>query len=273
MVFFDSSGNVILAYKKPLETPVTLSSLAPVVGSWDLLTYNNGNNAMVSVMSGSNISAIFTPDGKINGSSGCNEYSALYTLNGKNLGITQVKSTKTACDPEIMVQENQYLALMTRVSTYEMIGDQMVFYTVLGEKVLTYKKGQAGIITTAPKSTASTSTRTLVGNWVLKSYTDGKGAFIPAMAATTPVTAKFLADGTLSGSSGCNQYSTTYSVSGTSVSISQVATTKMACEPDVMMQETSYLTLLQRAGKYIISGDTMTLYDSSGNVLLNYNAA
>ena len=94
MLFFDSSGNAILAYKKPLDTPVTLSAQAPVVGSWDLLTYNNGNNAMVSVLSGSNITAIFTPDGKINGSSGCNDYSGIYSLNGKNLGITQVKSTK-----------------------------------------------------------------------------------------------------------------------------------------------------------------------------------
>ena len=41
-----------------------------------------------------------------------------------------------------MKQENQYLALMQRVSTYEMNGDQMILYTVLGEKVLTYKKGQ-----------------------------------------------------------------------------------------------------------------------------------
>jgi heat shock protein HslJ len=271
MLLFDSSGKAILAYKRPLDIPVTLPAQAPVVGSWDLLTYYNGNNAMVSVLSGSNITAIFTPDGRINGSSGCNGYSALYSLNGQTLGISQVKSTKMACDPEIMVQENQYLALLQKVNTYEMNGDQMVLYTVLGQKILQFKKGHAGTIS-PPKSTPSTSPRTLVGAWVLKSYTDGKGGAVPVMAAA-PVTAKFLADGSLSGSSGCNQYSTTYSTSGESISISQAAaTTRMACEPAVMVQETAYLTILPKAGKFVIFGDSMTLYDSTGSVLLSYKA-
>ena len=271
MVFFDRSGKVILAYKRPLDIPVTISAQAPVVGSWDLLTYYNGNNAMVSVLSGSTISADFMPDGKITGSSGCNEYSATYSSNGQTLGIIQVKSTKMACDPGIMTQENQYLALLPKVNTYQMSGDQMVLYTVLGQKILQYKKGDVGTITAPPKSTPSTSPRTLVGAWALKSYTDGKGGYVPVLEAT-PVTAKFLADGSLSGSSGCNQYTTTYSVSGESISISQAATTRMACEPVVMSQETTYLTLLQKAGKFVIFGDSMTLYDSTGAVLLNYKA-
>ena len=272
MLLFDSSGKAILAYKRPLDIPVTLPAQAPVVGPWDLLTYYNGNNAMVSVLSGSNITAIFTPDGRINGSSGCNGYSAFYSLNGQTLGISQVKSTKMACGPEIMQQENQYLALLEKVNTYEMNGDQMVLYTVLGQKVLQYKKGQAGTITAPPKSTPSTSPRTLVGTWVLKSYTDGKGGAVPVMAAA-PVTAKFQSDGSLSGSSGCNQYSTTYSTSGESISISHAAaTTRMACEPAVMAQETAYLTLLPKAGKFVIFGDSMTLYDSTGTALLSYKA-
>jgi len=271
LLFFDNTGKAILGYKKPLDTPVTLSTQSPVIGTWDLLTYNNGNNAMQSVMSGSNISAVFTPDGKIAGSSGCNEYSGLYSLRGTTLGITQVKSTKMACEPDIMTQENQYLALLPKVSTYEMNGDQMVLYTMLGEKVLQYKKSQAATTTVTPKSTPLVSPRTLVGTWVLKSFTDGKGGFVPVQAAA-PIDAKFQQDGSLSGSSGCNQYTTTYSTSGESISISPAATTRMACEPAVMAQETAYLALLQKAGKFVIYGDSMTLYDSNGAVLLNYSA-
>jgi heat shock protein HslJ len=271
LLFFDSTGKAILAYNRPLDTPVTMSVQAPVIGTWDLLTYNNGNNAMESVLLGTNISAVFTPDGKIAGSSGCNEYTALYSLHGTTLGITQIKSTKMACDPGIMTQENQYLALLAKVSTYEMKGDQMNLYTVLGEKVLQYKKGQPAISTVTPKSTPLISPRTLVGTWVLKSFTDGKGGSVPVLAAA-PINAKFQQDGSLSGSSGCNQYTTTYSTSGESISISQAATTMMACEPAVMTQETVYLTLLQKAGKFVIYGDSMTLYDSTGAVLLSYSA-
>jgi heat shock protein HslJ len=271
LLFFDNTGKATLGYKKPLDTPVTLSTQSPVIGTWDLLTYNNGNNAMVSVLLGSNISAVFTADGKMAGSSGCNEYSGLYTLHGTTLGITQVKSTKMACEPDTMTQENQYLALLPKVSTYEMNGDQMVLYTMLGEKILQYKKSQAATITATPKSTPLVSPRTLVGTWVLKSYTDGKGGAVPVLSVA-PVNAKFQQDGSLIGSSGCNQYSTTYSTSGESISISQAASTRMACEPAVMAQETAYLTLLPKAGKFVIFGDSMTLYDTTGAVLLSYSA-
>lgn len=228
---------------------------------------------MTSVLLGTNISAVFTPDGKLAGSSGCNEYSALYSLHGSTgLGISLVKSTKMVCDPDIMTQENQYLALLAKVSTYEMKGDQMNLYTVLGEKVLQYKKGETITTAATPKSTPAISPRTLVGTWVLKSYTDGKGGFIPVLASA-PIDATFQKDGSLSGASGCNQYSTTYSTSGESISISQsAATTMMACEPAVMAQETAYLTLLPKSGKYVIYGDSMTLYDSKGEVLLRYSA-
>lgn len=226
---------------------------------------------MVSALSGSNISAFFSPDGKITGSSGCNEYSAIYSLHGATLGISQVKSTKMACDPVIMTQENQYLALLQRVITYEMNGDQMVLYSATGQKILTYKKGMAGTTTPPPPSTPSLFPRTLVGGWALKSYTDGKGGFVPVIAAT-PVTAKFMADGSLSGTAGCNQYTTTYSISGESISISQAATTRMACDPETMAQESTYLSLLPAAGKFVIFGDSMVLYDSTGAILLNYKA-
>jgi len=271
MLLFDSSGKAILAYKRPLDTPVSLSAQVPVVGSWYLLTYYNGNNAIVSVLSGSNITAAFTPDGKMTGSSGCNEYTALYSLHGQTLGISQVKSTKMACEPGIMQQENQYLALLQKVNTYEMNGDQMDLYTALGQKILSYQKGQAVTITPSITSTPSLYPRTLVGSWVLKSYTDGKGGSVPVLVSA-PVTAKLMSDGGLSGSSGCNQYTTTYSISGESISISQAATTRMACEPDAMAQETAYLALLPKAGKFVIFGDSMTLYDTTGVVLLNYKA-
>ncbi len=272
MVFFDRSGKATLAYKRPLEGAVNQPVASPVVGSWDLQTYYNGNNAVVSVLPGSNISAVFSPDGKINGLSGCNEYSALYSLHDITLGISQVKTAKKACDPDLMTQENQYLALLERVNTYETKGDQMVLITAMGQKVLTFRKGIAGADTPSLQLTPSPFTGTLTGTWALKSYTDGKGGSVAVMTGS-PVTAKFNADGSLSGSAGCNQYSTTYSISGASISISQTAATKQSCDPETMAQEHAYLTLLPVAGKFAIFGDSMVLYNSNGQVLLNYKAA
>ena len=98
------------------------------------------------------------------------------------------------------------------------------------------------------------------------------GGTIPVLA-TAPVTARFANAGNLSGSSGCNQYVTSYTVTGLSISVSPVSTTKIVCAPDVMAQETAYLALLQKSGKFNLYGDSMTISDSSGTTLLNFKAA
>src|SRR5262245_46457344 len=55
------------------------------------------------------------------------------------------------------------------------------------------------------------------------------------------VTARFTADGKVSGFSGCNQYSGTYTTSGTSISVSKVAVTQMACAKPQTLLERAYL--------------------------------
>jgi heat shock protein HslJ len=44
----------------------------------------------------------------------------------------------------------------------------------------------------------------------------------------------------------------------------------MACEDNVMQQETQYLSLLPQASTYTITGDQLTLFDSTGTKLLIY---
>lgn len=272
MLFYDSTGNPILAYKQPTSsTTVVPSSLAPVVGSWDLVTYNNGNNAMEDVPAGNSITAELTPTGQITGFSGCNQYSAKYSLNGQNIGISVVGSTKTTCDPDLMKLETQYLGLLTRANSYDTSGDQMTLYNALGDKILIYKKGTT-VITSVPTTTPVSTPKTLIGSWELTSFTDGMGG-TNAVLPTGPITARFIADGNLSGSAGCNQYVTSYSVSGASIVISPVTATGITCAPDVMAQQTAYLTLLQASKKYTLYGDSMSFSDSSGATLLTYKAA
>ncbi|HVP94231.1 MAG TPA: META domain-containing protein [Methanoregulaceae archaeon] len=271
MLFYDSTGNLVLAYKNPVSIPVaTKSSQPPIIGSWNLATYNNGNNGLESVRAGSNISAVFTPDGQITGSSGCNQYSARYTLNGQNIGISLVSGPATACTADLMTQETQYQALLKRAYKYAINGDQLMIYNALGDTILIYNKGTA-TVTVAPSITPVSTPKTIVGSWALKSFSDGMGGTIP-LIATAPVTAIFSSTGNLSGSSGCNQYVTSYSVTGLSISISPASTTKIVCAPDVMAQETAYLTLLQKSGRFTLYGDSMTISDSTGTALLNFKA-
>jgi heat shock protein HslJ len=110
----------------------------------------------------------------------------------------------------------------------------------------------------------------IVGAWDLNSYNNGKGA-IQSVITGSQTTANFQADGKLSGSGGCNQYSAGYTTTTSNgITITQPVTTLMACAEPVMQQETQYLSLLQQATKYEVSGDQLTLFDKNGVKVLIY---
>jgi heat shock protein HslJ len=267
LTLYDRSGSAVLVYKHPVDVSVGQPGTSPLVGSWDLLTYNNGKAALQSVSLSSVITAEFTKDGKLAGSAGCNAYTAGYFVNVSKISISQPASTKKACEPDLMQQENQYLTLLSNASSFETTGDKLTIFDAAGTKLLEYK---SHITSTAPVPPVPAG---IIGSWDLVSYDDGSGGSTAVITAA-PVTAIFGANGKLSGSSGCNQYSTTYTTSGSGIVIpTQFATTLMYCSEPVNKQESTYLSLLPRVSRYLVSGDLLTLSDSAGTKLLIYKSA
>jgi heat shock protein HslJ len=79
------------------------------------------------------------------------------------------------------------------------------------------------------------------------------------------ITATFTTAGKLSGFSGCNQYSGTYTASGSSIRVSdKLASTQMACRASLMLQERAYLRALTSARTYSVKSGTLTLSSSRG---------
>jgi len=97
-------------------------------------------------------------------------------------------------------------------------------------------------------------------SWVVQEMTID-GASVSPIELATPV-ANFV-DGTISGIAGCNNYSGPYTIDGGSITIGPLASTLKFCgETDgVMDQEVTYLTLLQSAESFSVSGDTLTLLE------------
>jgi len=101
----------------------------------------------------------------------------------------------------------------------------------------------------------------------------------------TDVTISFSADGTVSGSAGCNAYEGTWSVSGAwdafesgvpdsddgqELNLDSLSWTELACEDDaVMEQETEILDLLQDAGRWVLIRGEFNLRDAEGGFLFN----
>ena len=102
--------------------------------SWQVISYNNGKQAVTSVLIGSELTADFGTDGKLTGSAGCNNYNGGYEVDGDKITIGPLASTMMMCnEPEgLMDQESQFLAALQSAATYKVEGDRLELRTADG---------------------------------------------------------------------------------------------------------------------------------------------
>jgi putative lipoprotein len=84
------------------------------------------------------------------------------------------------------------------------------------------------------------------------------------------ITLRF-AGGRLTGYAGCNQYNGSYDVEADrTVSVGEIATTRMACPDEAMSTEQRYLSALKSVKSYEFKQDGLYLYDAAGDWLHFY---
>ena len=93
----------------------------------------------------------------------------------------------------------------------------------------------------------------------------------PVLEGTT-LTAGFSADFRVSGSSGCNTFSGTYNVDGSSLTIGPLSATGALCEPEVMEQESAYLAALGSASGFTLEAGQLYILNGSGTAVIEYLA-
>lgn len=105
------------------------------------------------------------------------------------------------------------------------------------------------------------------------SFLDGKWTFaelsVDGEAVRLPDGSKsfLLIDGTsVSGVSGCNNFSGTAAFDQGTVSFEPLASTRKACLEDVMAFETAFLNLLENAATYEVDGDTLEIGKADGTM-------
>ena len=82
------------------------------------------------------------------------------------------------------------------------------------------------------------------------------------------ITLNFGADGRISGRASCNQYTGGYTLTGESLTLSQAATTRMACEPSLMNQEDKFLELLRNTRRFTLNPDgALILHTGDGRTI------
>ena len=92
---------------------------------WQLTTFVQAHTA-ASTIAGRQITMQLAA-GMARGTSGCNQYSGRYTVEGQTLTVSQIIQTKMACpDPGVMQQEAQYLAALQATTSWSIKGRQLV---------------------------------------------------------------------------------------------------------------------------------------------------
>jgi heat shock protein HslJ len=134
LTLLDSDGNALAVFAAQSQ------DLAG--SSWDVISYNNGKEAVVSLIIGSEITANFGEDGQLTGNASCNNYFASYETDGDMISIGPAGATEMFCsEPEgVMEQEQQYLAALETADTYKIEGLKMEMRTDDGALVASFQR-------------------------------------------------------------------------------------------------------------------------------------
>jgi heat shock protein HslJ len=117
LMLADAEGEPLLVYG-------TTSGAESILGPWNVASFYTGN-AVASVAEGATLTAEFTADG-VSGNGGCNQFNGPYTIDGQNITIGPLASTRMACpDEELQQQETDFFAALELATTFQVTGDRL----------------------------------------------------------------------------------------------------------------------------------------------------
>ncbi|MBK8046486.1 MAG: META domain-containing protein [Anaerolineales bacterium] len=222
---------------------------------WELVSYRDDSGAQVEATAPASIAL---EAGSISGSAGCNRLFASYVVDGSQLTIEPGGSSMMMCDEAVMAQEAAVLANLGKVTSYAIDeAGQLDLLDADGNVVLSFTEQVAPSLTGVV--------------WEATNYNNGREAVVGVLEGTK-ITALFGEDGMLSGSAGCNNYVTGYTVDGNSLTIEPAASTMMMCpEPEgVMEQEAAYLAALAIAATYSIRDGVLEMRTADDAMVARY---
>ena len=191
-------------------------------------------------------------DGRVAGSTGCNQFTASYTVAGDALEIGPIASTRMACPPPADSVERDYVAALEQVRAWRVENGELMLVDADETEVLRYQAA------------------TPAGSWQATGFLQGR--CVKSLIAGTEITASFDSSGTLSGSAGCNTYRATYTTDRGGIEITQLAATEKACASPagLMEQEAAYLAALPTAVRYRVGGRSLELLSAEGTIVVSY---
>ncbi len=198
-----------------------------------------------------------TVDGSdVSGSSACNTYLSTVAVDGSAVQFTGLGGTEMACEEPLMALEGAYLAALDRVREAANDGAQLVL------------TGAGVELRFDPVQPVQPSA--LVGTrWVLESVVGAGG---PDGSVSSPVgdpaTLHLDADGTVTGSTGCNDFGAMYELVGDVLELTDLAHTLVGCGNAGAAQHSALIAVLSGPASISIDGQSLTLSAPDGSGLV-----
>lgn len=235
----------------------------PIADSNWKLSFWSESNSLIDVVPDSQITLNFDQD-RLSGSAGCNRLMAGYKLHDNRLEISAVGGTKMACEEALMSQEFQFVKALEGVQEFRNNGDNLIvtYQTDAGSGVMVFTKHEQASLDSM-----------LNKQWRLLFWT--KSDSMIDVVAHSEVTLEF-AENRISGTGGCNRLIGGYEVKDQQLEITTLASTSMACEPELMTQESQFMQALEGVQEFRTNGNNlvMTFQNASGSGIMvfeNYN--
>lgn len=222
----------------------TISSTDDLTGTiWDLVSFDvDGEQQPAAAES----FATFAEGGVFGGSTGCNRFRGSWEQDGATLALDAGATTLVACaDPAVNDQEQALLALFPQVAVVERADDALTLVDADGSALLTYAAGLTDLAGT---------------EWTATGVNNAMGGLVSSEETST-VTAEFAEDGTVSGFTGCRDYSGTWQAGDEpgGISVTDVTTEGEDCTGEPATLETQYLRALEITGIFQVEGATLYL--------------
>jgi heat shock protein HslJ len=106
--------------------------------NWNLTSYSNGQDGLIPVLPNTQITAFFDNSGRVNGSTGCNDYNGGYQAYDEVLRIGSLNTTQQSCNDDVMAQEQAFLNAMRSAAKMSIFGNQLTVRDSSGTIVLSF---------------------------------------------------------------------------------------------------------------------------------------
>jgi heat shock protein HslJ len=116
-------ASTALAMETNQPTTATLPGSA-----WQVTTF-----AGQAPLAGHPITLEFDNEGSVSGDASCNRFGGSCAIEGGQIEVGALRSTRRACEPEVMQQERKFLGLLAAVTAWSVAGDELVLAAPDGE--------------------------------------------------------------------------------------------------------------------------------------------